>query len=192
MQSANEPHHQHQHQTVPSDMTLRVKVARIVIDRERTCGSCRTRCVSGHLRKQSRTAQRREDRGAGLDRPDVQEASADRRAQGASPNSVTWARKASTWWSWRTLRKCITLWSARLCSCYPWPVLGLPPVWYKSLLIVRDLSSTRAAFCGSSVLSFPKMSRYACGIVRPNCAIWFLPERPSGTGYMDERNSRRW
>ena len=19
-----------------------------------------------------------------------------------------------------------------LCSCYPWPVLGLPPVWYKS------------------------------------------------------------
>ena len=20
-----------------------------------------------------------------------------------------------------------------LCSCYPWPVLGLPPVWYKSM-----------------------------------------------------------
>ena len=19
-----------------------------------------------------------------------------------------------------------------LCSCYPWPVLGLPPIWYKS------------------------------------------------------------
>ena len=19
-----------------------------------------------------------------------------------------------------------------LCSCYPWPVLGLPPVWYES------------------------------------------------------------
>jgi nitrile hydratase len=19
-----------------------------------------------------------------------------------------------------------------LCSCYPWPILGLPPVWYKS------------------------------------------------------------
>jgi nitrile hydratase subunit alpha len=19
-----------------------------------------------------------------------------------------------------------------LCSCYPWPVLGLPPAWYKS------------------------------------------------------------
>ena len=22
-----------------------------------------------------------------------------------------------------------------LCSCYPWPVLGLPPVWYKSSAI---------------------------------------------------------
>ena len=20
-----------------------------------------------------------------------------------------------------------------LCSCYPWPVLGLPPIWYKSM-----------------------------------------------------------
>ena len=29
-----------------------------------------------------------------------------------------------------------------LCSCYPWPVLGLPPVWYKSApyrsRVVRD------------------------------------------------------
>ncbi len=24
-----------------------------------------------------------------------------------------------------------------LCSCYPWPVLGLPPVWYKSALSMR-------------------------------------------------------
>ena len=24
-----------------------------------------------------------------------------------------------------------------LCSCYPWPVLGLPPVWYKSAPIAR-------------------------------------------------------
>ena len=22
-----------------------------------------------------------------------------------------------------------------LCSCYPWPVLGLPPTWYKAALI---------------------------------------------------------
>ena len=24
-----------------------------------------------------------------------------------------------------------------LCSCYPWPLLGLPPVWYKSAPIAR-------------------------------------------------------
>ncbi|MCS6056821.1 nitrile hydratase subunit alpha [Klebsiella variicola subsp. variicola] len=37
-----------------------------------------------------------------------------------------------------------------LCSCYPWPVLGLPPVWYKSAPIVRVSLSTRAAFWPNS------------------------------------------
>jgi nitrile hydratase subunit alpha len=30
-------------------------------------------------------------------------------------------------------RKVHNLVVCTLCSCYPWPVLGLPPVWYKSL-----------------------------------------------------------
>ena len=29
-------------------------------------------------------------------------------------------------------RDCHNLVVCTLCSCYPWPVLGLPPVWYKS------------------------------------------------------------
>jgi nitrile hydratase len=37
-----------------------------------------------------------------------------------------------------------------LCSCYPWPVLGLPPVWYKSppyrSRAVRDPKSVLAEF----------------------------------------------
>jgi len=34
-----------------------------------------------------------------------------------------------------------------LCSCYPWPVLGLPPVWYKSraLSVARGHRSARLA-----------------------------------------------
>ncbi len=31
-----------------------------------------------------------------------------------------------------------------LCSCYPWPVLGLPPVWYKAMPYRRVPSSSRA------------------------------------------------
>ena len=37
-----------------------------------------------------------------------------------------------------------------LCSCYPWPVLGLPPVWYKSApyrsRVVIDPRSVLAEF----------------------------------------------
>jgi nitrile hydratase subunit alpha len=37
-----------------------------------------------------------------------------------------------------------------LCSCYPWPVLGLPPVWYKSApyrsRVVKDPRSVLAEF----------------------------------------------
>src|ERR1700734_2168903 len=37
-----------------------------------------------------------------------------------------------------------------LCSCYPWPVLGLPPVWYKSApyrsRVVRDPRAVLAEF----------------------------------------------
>ena len=37
-----------------------------------------------------------------------------------------------------------------LCSCYPWPVLGLPPVWYKSApyrsRIVKDPRGVLAEF----------------------------------------------
>ncbi len=37
-----------------------------------------------------------------------------------------------------------------LCSCYPWPVLGLPPVWYKSApyrsRVVRDPRGVLAEF----------------------------------------------
>ena len=32
-----------------------------------------------------------------------------------------------------------------LCSCYPWPVLGLPPVWYKDRPIARAPCAIRAA-----------------------------------------------
>src|ERR1017187_10416403 len=32
----------------------------------------------------------------------------------------------------RTHPRSITLWSVLFSSCYPWTVLGLPPVWYKS------------------------------------------------------------
>ena len=57
-----------------------------------------------------------------------------------------------------------------LCSCYPWPVLGLPPVWYKSPAYrsraVADPRRVLAEF-GVELLT---TRGSGCGTPRPSCA----------------------
>ena len=69
-----------------------------------------------------------------------------------------------------------------LCSCYPWPVLGLPPVWYKS-----------APYRARAVIE-PRGVLKELGLEVPDdveVRVWdstaelrylVLPERPEGTG----------
>jgi nitrile hydratase len=73
-----------------------------------------------------------------------------------------------------------------LCSCYPWPVLGLPPVWYKS-----GPYRSRAVIDPRGVLR-------ELGTELPNdveVRVWdstaderymVLPERPAGTENLSE------
>ena len=53
-----------------------------------------------------------------------------------------------------------------LCSCYPWPVLGLPPTWYKSPPTALAWWPSRARCCASSAWSCPTRSRSGSGIQR--------------------------
>ncbi|HET6548975.1 MAG TPA: nitrile hydratase subunit alpha [Solirubrobacter sp.] len=60
-----------------------------------------------------------------------------------------------------------------LCSCYPWPVLGLPPVWYKSAPYrSRAVSEPRAVLADFGVTPCPRTCRSASGTRPPRCAIW--------------------
>jgi nitrile hydratase len=73
-----------------------------------------------------------------------------------------------------------------LCSCYPWPVLGLPPAWYKS-----------AAYRARSVIE-PRAVLHEFGLDLPEdveVRVWdstaelrylVIPERPAGTEAMTE------
>jgi nitrile hydratase len=68
-----------------------------------------------------------------------------------------------------------------LCSCYPWPVLGLPPVWYKSapyrsraVIEPRGCWPSSASRCRDDTPS-------ACGTPPPRCATWSCRMRPAGT-----------
>ncbi len=73
-----------------------------------------------------------------------------------------------------------------LCSCYPWPVLGLPPVWYKS-----NAYRSRAVIDPRGVLSEFGLSlgdNVAVRVWDSTAEIRYLvlPERPAGTDGMDE------
>jgi nitrile hydratase subunit alpha len=75
-----------------------------------------------------------------------------------------------------------------LCSCYPWPVLGLPPVWYKS-----------APYRSRAVID-PRGVLREFGLDLPDdveVRVWdstaevrylVLPERPAGTEGMSEED----
>jgi nitrile hydratase len=73
-----------------------------------------------------------------------------------------------------------------LCSCYPWPVLGLPPNWYKSApyrsRVVRDPRGVLDEF-GTSLDEGVEVR-----VWDSNAEIRYLvlPERPEGTEDMDE------
>ena len=73
-----------------------------------------------------------------------------------------------------------------LCSCYPWPVLGLPPVWYKSApyrsRAVRDPRGVLADFG----IALPPGREIRVWDSTAEVRYLVLPQRPPGTDGMDE------
>ena len=73
-----------------------------------------------------------------------------------------------------------------LCSCYPWPVLGLPPTWYKSTeyraRAVREPRSVLAEFG----LSLDPGVDVRVWDSSAEIRYFVLPERPAGTEGMSE------
>ena len=75
-----------------------------------------------------------------------------------------------------------------LCSCYPWPVLGLPPVWYKSAPYrARAVRNPRGVLAEFGTQLEPHI----------HIEVWdstaemrylVLPQRPKGTeGWSEEK-----
>ena len=79
-----------------------------------------------------------------------------------------------------------------LCSCYPWPVLGLPPVWYKSAPYRSRAVPIRAACSRISASRCRRIPTSACGIDRRNS----LPGDPVTArrhrGLERRETRRRW
>ena len=73
-----------------------------------------------------------------------------------------------------------------LCSCYPWPVLGLPPTWYKSApyrsRAVRDPRGVLAEF--GVVLPAGTSIRVCDSTAEVRYLV--IPQRPAGSEGLDE------
>ena len=74
-----------------------------------------------------------------------------------------------------------------LCSCYPWPILGLPPTWYKSApyraRVVKDPRGVLADFgvhLGETV-------RIRVWDSTAEVRYLVLPQRPAGSEHLSER-----
>lgn len=73
-----------------------------------------------------------------------------------------------------------------LCSCYPWPMLGLPPVWYKSPAyrsrVVRQPRSVLAEF-GTRL---PEDKSIKVWDSNADIRYLVLPQRPAGSEGLSE------
>src|SRR5262249_19324889 len=75
-----------------------------------------------------------------------------------------------------------------LCSCYPWPVLGLPPTWYKSApyraRAVRDPRGVLADFG----VTLPDSTEIRVWDSTAEVRYLVIPQRPAGTEGWSEEN----
>jgi nitrile hydratase len=74
-----------------------------------------------------------------------------------------------------------------LCSCYPWPVLGLPPNWYKQPAYrSRIVREPRKVLREEFGLDIPDSTEIRVWDSSSEMRYWVLPQRPAGTEDMDE------
>ena len=73
-----------------------------------------------------------------------------------------------------------------LCSCYPWPTLGLPPVWYKSAPYRARVVSDPRSVLKEFGTELPETVEVRTWDTTAELRYLVLPERPKGTENMTE------
>jgi nitrile hydratase subunit alpha len=72
-----------------------------------------------------------------------------------------------------------------LCSCYPWPVLGLPPAWYKGPAYRSRMVREPRAVLREFGLEIPNEAEVRVWDSTAELRYMVLPQQPSGTERMD-------
>lgn len=177
--------HDHDHQVVPSDIALRVKalesvlVEKGMVDREALDAVVDTYETKIGPRNGARVVARAWIDAAYKKRllTDATSAIAELGYGGAQGEHMVVLENGP---------KAHNLVVCTLCSCYPWPVLGLPPIWYKSAPY-----RSRAVIDPRSVLrefglELPEDVEVRVWDSTADLRYLVLPERPGGTERMSE------
>jgi nitrile hydratase len=73
-----------------------------------------------------------------------------------------------------------------LCSCYPWPVLGLPPSWYKDPAYRARMVKEPRTVLSEMGLDLADNVQITVRDSTSEVRWLVLPERPAGTGHLTE------
>jgi nitrile hydratase subunit alpha len=73
-----------------------------------------------------------------------------------------------------------------LCSCYPWPVLGLPPVWYKSAPYRSRAVADPRGVLGEFGVELPEETEIRVWDSTSEVRYLVVPMRPPGTDRLSE------
>src|ERR1700694_4198253 len=68
-----------------------------------------------------------------------------------------------------------------LCSCFPWPVLGLPPYWYKDPVFRSRAAREPRKVLGEIGVDLPEDTEIKVWDSSGHSRWFVIPERPSGT-----------
>jgi len=79
-----------------------------------------------------------------------------------------------------------------LCSCYPWPVLGLPPVWYKSAPYRSRAVIDPRGLLREFGLQLPDDVELRVWDSTADLRYLVLPERPPGSEGLSEEALAEW
>ncbi len=78
-----------------------------------------------------------------------------------------------------------------LCSCYPWPVLGLPPSWYKSSAYRSRMVAQPRTLLAEMGLDLPPEILIRVWDSSAEARYLVVPERPAGTDDLGEAELAR-
>jgi nitrile hydratase subunit alpha len=128
---ANQHEHDHEHQAVPSDLTLRVKALEsLLVEKGLVDRPALDALIDAYEHKIGPRNGARVVARAWVDPAYKQRLLTDANAAMAEFGYLS--QQGDRMVVVENTSRVHNLIVCTLCSCYPWPVLGLPPVWYKS------------------------------------------------------------